>query len=94
MRSRPIKILATIESMDVIIKYQSVNTLFGEGRVFFLSCIKQILYKTADEHRSQVAARSIASRSSLILREEKFENRATFADENRRRTARARSTGG
>lgn len=42
MRSRPIKILATIESMDVIIKYQSVNTLFGEGRVFFLSCIKQI----------------------------------------------------
>lgn len=42
MRNRPIKILATIESMDVIIKYQSVNTLFGEGRVFFLSCIKQI----------------------------------------------------
>lgn len=25
MRSRPIKILATIESMDVIIKYQSVD---------------------------------------------------------------------
>lgn len=26
MRNRPIKILATIESMDVIIKYQSVDT--------------------------------------------------------------------
>lgn len=37
MRNRPIKILATIESMDVIIKYQSVDTLFGEGKVFFLS---------------------------------------------------------